>query len=229
MSSQLITSDFNGADQPVFTRGGSLFGTTVSYAVVEFSGSNWNVQRVEHTYNGASTQTQAIPQPVTDITSAFLHNQMRMNAGTSWDGLDDSGAQIELTADDTITYTLPQSTSNWGTGGQVGVTWIVENIDTDPETRMIVEHQNPLERQPGNTSEGVNNEEDQWSITVNAVRDVSETSIAGASSQSNGGGLAFPRGSVSFTLDNDSTVRAFQSDDGQPQEYTFSVVQLPRS
>ena len=84
---------------------------------------------------------------------------MRMNAGTSWDGLDDSGAQIELTATNTITYSLPQSTSNWGNGGQVGVTWVVENTDTDPDTRMIVEHQDPAERMPGNTSEGANNEE----------------------------------------------------------------------
>ena len=34
---------------------------------------------------------------------------------------------------------------------------------------------------------------DMWSIPVNTVRDTSETSITGASSQSSGGGVAFPK------------------------------------
>ena len=146
------------------------------------------------------------------------------------DGLAHSGAKIALTATDTITYSLPQSTQNWGAvGGQVGVSWIIENTDTNDSTKMIVQHLDPDERLEADISEGPNNEEDEWSVIVNTYRDESETSIEGTSAQSGGTGVAFPRGSVSYTLHNSTAVKVWQSDDGQPIEYTFSVIQWPRS
>ena len=104
-----------------------------------------------------STQDETNFTPVNDVNSAFLHNQMRMNSGTSTDGLGHAGAQIGFTADDTITYSLPQTTQNWGsggTGGQIGVSWIIENTDTNAATKMVVQHLDPTERVAADTSEG---------------------------------------------------------------------------
>ena len=79
VSSHLITSEMNGSDQPVLTRIGSEFEADVSYAVVEFNGTNWKTQRVEHTYTGDISQEETNFTQVNSIASAFLHNQMRMN------------------------------------------------------------------------------------------------------------------------------------------------------
>ena len=50
----MSVSDWDaGLDQPTFTRGDADGVAAVSYVVVEFTGANWNVQRVEHTYTAS--------------------------------------------------------------------------------------------------------------------------------------------------------------------------------
>ncbi|NIQ14482.1 MAG: hypothetical protein GTO02_08790, partial [Candidatus Dadabacteria bacterium] len=66
-------------DQPIFTRGqgsGSEDDNDLSYAIVEFTGSNWNIQRYPHTYGGVGLETATAPTDFTAVNSVsqtFLH------------------------------------------------------------------------------------------------------------------------------------------------------------
>ena len=82
----LITTEWIGAsDLPRFTRTATgSDATRVSYAVVEFTGISWNLQRVEHTGNDAPfpTQTQSITN-VEDLSRAFIIQAQQRNADSS--------------------------------------------------------------------------------------------------------------------------------------------------
>jgi len=57
----LVTTSWDsGTDQPVFTRSETGNACDVSYAVVEWTGSNWAVQRIPHNFSGAASQTETI-------------------------------------------------------------------------------------------------------------------------------------------------------------------------
>ncbi len=223
----MVTSDWNfGLDRPEFTRGESANTCDVSYAVVEFSGSNWNVERISHTFTGANPQTE----PVTDVgdrTRAFFHHQQRNTGDTVADGLEQVGAEVELTDSTTLTYTLNQGTGSWG-GNMISVTWIISNLETTTGNRMIVEHLHPAER-PANQAAGSGPGQDSWTVAITPLTyQLSETAIAGMTSQSDGTGNSWPRGEINAEFIDSSTVMLYQSDDGQAQEYTFQVVQFPR-
>jgi hypothetical protein len=225
----IMTTDFDVSDQPVFTRGtGVTTGDSVSYAVVEFSGSNWVIQRASHVFTSSSTQTETGFNPVNSINRAFLHVQQRNDDGATFGTIGTQGAEVELTGIQNIRLDLPFSTADWGSEMN-GVYWIIENTETTSGKEMIVQHLNPPVRVSGDVSEGANNEEDEWSIPITTVRAMDETAITSASSKSAANGENFPLGNIAFLLDTDSNVKAFHSDDFRNQEYTFSVVQFPRS
>jgi len=89
----MVTSSWNsGTDQPVFTRAETL-GTNlcdVSYAVVEWTGSNWAVQRITHDFTSAATQTETITS-VGDRSRAFFHTQQRNTNCGACDNADNIG------------------------------------------------------------------------------------------------------------------------------------------
>ncbi|OHB22117.1 MAG: hypothetical protein A2939_05805, partial [Parcubacteria group bacterium RIFCSPLOWO2_01_FULL_48_18] len=186
----------------------------VSYAAVEFTGSNWKVQRVEHVYSASGTiEIESIPAPVATTTRAFLHCQLRHNAGL--DGLDEQGQECWLSSSSTISFRL-QSGANLG---HRGVAWIIENTQTDA-TPMIVQHIS-ASRGTGGA------EEDIWTNTIASVASTSVASIMGESGRSAGTGLANPRGSITLFMSSASAVELRQSDSGQTQTYSFSVVEWP--
>lgn len=222
----MITSAWNsGLDRPEFTRGTTGNDCDVSYTVVEFSGSNWSVERVSHTFTGADPQFQAVTD-VGDRTRAFFHHQQRNIPGNS-EALDERGATVELTDSTTLTYTISQGGA-WG-GNMNSETWVISNSETTVGQRMIVEHVHPPQRLTADLTEGAGPGNDVWNIAITPLSySLSETAIAGMTSQSAGGGTSWPRGEINAELIDSSTVRLYQSDDGQPQEYTFQVVQFPR-
>jgi len=210
-----------GSDQPRFTRGQTGNLCSVSYAVVEFSGSNWSIERAEYEFNGAATQTDTITS-VGDISRAFFHTQQRNVDAGAQDGLCQAGSEVELTDPTTITYRLPQATTGWGVNMDA-VTWVIANSDTTPDALMMVEHLNPPEHPTGGS------EEDNWQISITSLTyGMSGAAITGMSSQSDGCGEAFPRGYISAELTDRTTVDFWQSDMGQPQEHTFQATQFPR-
>lgn len=213
-----------GSNIPRFTRIGG--GTTVcdlSYAVVEFSGSNWGVQRIEHIFTGASLQTEPITD-VGDITQAFFHHQQRNADTANSDDVCRVGSEVEILSSDTLAYRLPQTTSGWDSDMQ-SVTWIISNSETYTSEKPIVEYLNPPEEPAGGAPE-----EHNWQVAITPLTyDTSETILTGLTTQGATCGSSFPRGSISAILTDSTTVDLYLSDRGTTHEYNFQVVQLPRS
>lgn len=216
-----VTSEWvSASDVPRFTRGETGNECKVSYAVVEYTGSNWNVERNEHTFTSSATQSETITS-VGDISKAFFHTQQRNAGGNSYDGLVQAGSEVELTAATTLTFRLPLLTTNWGSNMNA-VTWVIWNTQSVGKV-MKVSHYNPTDQVNATGSE-----EENWQPTITALNySVSETSITGMTTQSDGTGVAFPRSYLGAMLTNSTTVDFWQSDAGQEQEYSFQVVQWP--
>ena len=212
-----------GSNIPRFTRLATGPVCDLSYAVVEFSGNNWSVQRIEHIFTGASVQTEPISD-VGDITQAFFHYQQRNQDTGSSDDVCRVGPEVQLLSTDTLTYRLPQTTSGWDSSMQ-SVTWIISNSESYPTEKPIVEHLNPPEEPTGGAPE-----EHNWQVAITPLTyDTSETVITGFTTQGATCGATFPRGSISAILTDSTTVDLYLSDRGTAHEYNFQVVQLPRS
>ena len=80
-----LLSEWNGvSNAPVFTRAGTTDDATiVSYAVVEFTGINWNLQRITHEGSDLGNfQTETISD-VGDLTRAFILQAQQRNVETT--------------------------------------------------------------------------------------------------------------------------------------------------
>lgn len=214
-----------GSNIPRFTRiGGGSNVCDLSYAVVEFSGNNWSVQRIEHVFTaGSNFQTETISD-VGNINQAFFHHQQRNQDSGSSDDVCRVGSEVELITSDTLAYRLPQTTSGWDSSMQ-SVTWIISNSDTRSSEKIIVEYLNPPEEPSGGAPE-----EHNWQVAITPLTyDTSETVLTGLTAQGSTCGTSFPRGMISAILTDTTTVDLYLSDRGTPHEYNFQVVQLPRS
>lgn len=113
-----------GGDTVTFTRGASGNTATLSYAVVEFTGSNWKVQRVENTYAAAgTTETEAITA-VNSLSRTFLHTQKRFSVSTHAN----FGQEVWLSGIGQVSFLLDAAATT--PAGQVGVAWVIENTQT---------------------------------------------------------------------------------------------------
>jgi hypothetical protein len=179
---------------------------TCSYAIVEFVGSNWTVNREAFT-NAQSPHTLA--SPVAAMANTFTHCQFSY-VTTSTVGLDDASARVELTATDTLTVTAQTSTD---AAVKQNVIYLVQNPDMT------------VTRYSG-TMNGTGEEEID-NITITPVADLGQTMLAGYTNDSTGAGAAFPRGLINYRMTSVSNVELKQSDNGQTSRYGFEVVDLP--
>jgi hypothetical protein len=146
----LFTASLEGSDPytPRFTRGKSVSSNDgVSYAVVEFSGSNWrDVQRLEistecstawttSNYNTAYSDITIQSEGGTDLldhNKAFMDQQFRTDCDST--GLDDSGDNVEI-----ISNTQLRLRNSATSGSRYKVCWIIENTQSTG-TVMSVDH-----------------------------------------------------------------------------------------
>jgi len=220
----LVISDWDsGTDQPVFTRGQTGNACDVSYAVVEWTGSNWAVQRSVHTpFSGGTPDSETILS-VGEISRAFFHTQQLTDSTASLDDADNNGAEVELVNPTTIEYRLPQSTTGWD-ASMTAVTWVISNAETDGGERMIVNHYNPPERAGGS-------EEDNWQVSITPLSYTTNgTAITGMSGQSEDNDSDYPNGYLVARLTDSTTVDFWRAEAGgdSDDEYTFQVTEFPR-
>ena len=72
-------------------------------------------------------------------------------------------------------------------------------------------------------------EPDTWTENIpTPVLSITNTAIMGENADSTGGGTAYPRGAIALELTADDTVTLTRSDNGQTQNYRFSVVEFPK-
>ncbi|RDJ37886.1 MAG: hypothetical protein DWQ19_05535, partial [Crenarchaeota archaeon] len=229
----LSTAEWDAANnEPDFTRGdasGTEDANQLSYAVVEFTGKHWKIQRVEHSYidgNAGNLETDDI-EAVNSLSRAFLHVQHR--AGGAMDDLQELGAEVYLNStadgvggDPGISFMLDVNAADDGGETEseiVSVAWVIEN--TQVGNGLNVQH-------VGNTRGTGGGEEETWTETITAVNSLSQTSIMGETSTSTGTGTAYPRGAIALQLTADNTVTLYRSDTGQSQSYRFDVVEWPK-
>lgn len=129
----ISTAEWNsGSDTATFTRGvtGSV-AASVSYAIVEFTGANWRIQRSEHTYGTAGASEYESITPINSMSRAFLHTQKR----TGVNQVDELGHQVWLESVGEVRFSIPTTAASPNT--HVSVAWVVENTQTNG-TPMVV-------------------------------------------------------------------------------------------
>ena len=225
----MVTTGWNGdTNQPFFNRTATGSDTVnLSYAVVEFTGPNWNLQRIEHTGSDLGLSTTETITDVGDLSRAFILQAQQRNAdSTTADGLCETGERVYLSSTTTVDFNHEFGTNACTYDTQMEeVVWILSNTNTDVGKRMIVEHQQPDDQL--NTS---GSEEENWTVNINSLTyGLDETGIYGFTSNSDGAGETYPRGTIVAEIDATTEVNFWQSDSGQEQGYSFSVVQWPRS
>ena len=225
----LVTAELDGLDQPVFTRKGSTgINCDISYAVVEFSGSNWIVQRIPHVGQVADLTTESMVD-VGSLSRAFIFDVQQRNAdngGTN--GLNEIGEEVWLSDTNEISFNHPWITGGWDSDMDE-VVWVVSNSEITTGKTMIVQRQQPTDQR--NTVDPSPPEEESWSVSITPLTyNANETAIFGLTTHVDGDGNAFPRGSVSAISDfENNEIDFWQSDSGQEQDYAFEVVEFPRS
>ena len=210
-----VTAEWDSINnRPVFTReatGGAA--VDVSYAVVEYTGINWSVQRVEHTYTAAGTiETESIT-PVASLNQAFIHAQKRVGANTF---VASFGHEVYLSSIGAVSFSLDSNADMAVT--HVSVAWVIENTQTGAGAMQV-------ERQSGDTQGGV--EPSTQSIAIaNTLAALDNSSIFGNSAAA-GTNNAHPRAIAGLRLTSDTRYELWRSDTGARLYYRTEIVQWP--
>ena len=202
-------------DQPVFERGDADgVAARVSYAVVEFTGASWAVQRVEHTFAAAGiTETESITA-VNSLLRTFVHAQKL--SGDELFNLDESGHEVWLSSIGAVSFQLESGSTN--PAEQTSVAWVVENTQIG-DGSMMVYRSNGLIAQGGV----------QPITTVLGIGGTIRPTNASlwATNRSTGAGSAHPRTLLGATIVDETQYELWKSDEGQNQNFRVEIVEWP--
>lgn len=214
--SGLSTSKWLGStDKPVFQRdtSGSDAGR-VSYAVVEFTGVNWKVQRSEHTFTLAGvTETEPITA-LNSLSKAFIHVQKRNTTGLN--GTDEFGAEVWLSSIGYVSFYLePNATTP---SGQTVVAWIIENTQ-NTDGAMVVTKSN------GFVSGGTA----PLTISIPVGKTLSDLTNASifTDARSSVAGTTFPQSMAGVTIASTTAYELWRSNTGSTLTYRTEIVEWP--
>ena len=219
---------------PQFDRDSTATASTneISYAVIEFTGSNWTVDRFEFTTTGTAWTTTdntsfTVAHGVT-VADAAKAGVFEMQYSTSNDstGLDDAGDAFYL--DDTTNLRVWNRAT---AGARRKVAWILQNSQADGSARNLkVQH---VEYRDDTTSGA---EPRGWTFNLTTdpdsgsgstlVAPLDETSLVGSASV-DGTGTAFPRGAIDYRLTGTNEITFRESDNGQERRIAMEVFEWP--
>jgi hypothetical protein len=207
---QLVTASFNSPTELLLTRNvnGSII--EVSYAVVDYVGSNWSVQRIEHNYNLAGTdESETLSTPV-NLANTFIHAQKR-NPSTA-NRLRDFGHQVWLSNSNTLNFRIYNGSID--PSGQYSVAWLISNPD------MTVSHVS------ASRAKNTGSEPDIFNITIPTLSSLDNASLF-ITNTCSGPGTYFPRPMLGCGLNSITDIELFRSDNGQNQYYKIDSVDWP--
>ncbi len=215
---QQVTSEWDTANsRPVFRRGASSAATLLlSYAVVEYTGINWKVQRIEHTYTAAGAiETRDIPEPLNNIARSFTHIQKRMGA---FNTVQSFGHRAWINSIGEASFELQSGATT--PAEHTTVMWIIENFQTS-EGRMRTQ------RQLGSTSGGT--APLNISVTMpSAIEATRNTSIAAVARSTDGGNNRnYPRPLAGFFINSNTTYQVWRGDTGSDLFYATELIEWP--
>ncbi len=210
-----VTSEWStGVSAPVIRRGNNgASAIDVSYAVVEFVGPNWNVQRVQHSYAAAgSVETESITA-VNSLAKTFLHVQKRMGATTN---VVNFGHQVWLSSIGAVSFQLESGASV--AVEQTSVAWIVENIQAGGG-EMVVQRSNGLTT--GGTGPLA------LSVVLGSPIDALNNTSISANTSGAGANTTYPRPMSGFTITSTTTYQIWRSNTGTALQYRVELVEWP--
>lgn len=216
----LSTAAWNaGATTTTFTRGdnGSSV-SNVSYAIVEFTGDNWKVQRAQMDYDANYTAGTATTSPITSVnhlSRAFVHAQH--SAGSNQDEHADFGNEVWLSSVGFVSFRLNGSAQD--PTQHSSVAWIIENTQTVGDVLEVQRDNRTITAGSGGLT-SVN-----YTMT-NQVDDLSVTSI-NYMNTSNGAVRTFPEPITSANLISDTQYNVQITDHSEEFLTRVEVIEWP--
>jgi hypothetical protein len=201
-------------NQAVFTRDANNVSADVSYAVVEFVGDNWKVQRVEHEFVAAGAFEAESIKPVNDVTKAFIETQKRHDFSSIQA---DYGAQVWLSGMGTVSFLLDSGADMGLT--HTAVAWVIENIQNGAGEMRVFDND-------GFFTGGTNPATTSINFATPGVNDTSNASIFGNATVdrvTNG----FPEIMGGLYLTSTTTFELLRSDTEGNLSFRVSVVEWP--
>jgi len=210
-----FTSEWIGAsDVARMVRGDTITRTSVvSLGVVEFTGSNWRVERVTHTYTTAATEeTETLGTTLGATTQAFIHPQIRIDSGSAV-GVRRGNHKVWISSTSQLTFYAKLI----NTTPPFSVAWVVE----DTSGGMVVEHLSGTRAATGILDDGP----ETWAETVNSVT-LTTASVMGECAVPNNGNRS-NQALMGVRLTAATTATLSRGSTYYTREYRFSVVQWP--
>jgi hypothetical protein len=128
-----VTASWDAAtNQPIFNRGSTGAIIDVSYAVVEYTGINWRIQRVENTYSTTTIAESKSMTPVNSLARTFVHTQKRMSA---LGNVNNFGHEVWLSSIGAVSFKLESLATT--PSGHVSVAWVIENQQTSDGAMQV--------------------------------------------------------------------------------------------
>lgn len=212
-----FTSEWSSSTQrAVFRRDASA--TTLadlSYAVVEFVGQNWSIQRVEHAYATSSAVETENITPVNSLAKTFLYVQKRMGAQNQ---VINYGHEVWLSSIGAVSFRLEPNASV--AISQVSVAWVIENIQTNNGAMSV-------QRSNGNTTGGTA----PVTLSINiptAIEAMNNSSIFG-NARAAGANTSYPNPHAGLRITSTSTFELWRSGISSLMTYRVEIVEWPVS
>ena len=210
---QVTTNWDSGTDSPVITRGstgGSAI--SVSYAVVEYVGENWSIQRVEHDYTSAGVAETSPITAVNALNKTFVYSQKRMNPYVS---VGDLGQTVWLSSIGAVSFQLDGGAT---AASQTAVAWVIENTQTGTGAMNV-------QRTNGVTANGV--EPIALSVSILSPIELENNASIFMNTSAGGGGFEHPRAIAGARITSTSTYEIWRSDTGSTLSYRTEIVEWP--
>lgn len=204
----------SSTNQAILTRVASNTTADFSYAVVEFSGANWDIQRVEHTFSAAGvTETESIA-PVGALTKAFVEVQKRYGYSTLQAS---HGVQSWLSSMGVVSFLL-DSNAEMGIP-HVAVAWVIENTQNGAGEMVVF----PAS---GLTSGGAAPATTSVTFDASGVNDTDNASVFGSATH-DADNNGFPAAMGGLYLSSSTAFTIWRSDTGNSLSYRVSAVEWP--
>jgi len=206
----------SAGDTVTFTRG-EAGGDAVqlSYAVVEFTGANWKVQRSEHTYSAVGISETETITSVNSLSRAFIHTQHR--AGSALASHANYGHEVWLSSIGAVSYRLNGAATS--PTGHVSVAWVIENTQVTGKRMIVNRYNNTISAGGGGLT----------SVNVNFTNTIDDITVASLfmNNSADGTGNTYPEPMVSATVISDTQFNLQVSDDGDNHLYRVEIVEWP--
>jgi hypothetical protein len=197
------------------TRGATGGNTAeVSYAVIEFVGLNWKVQRVEHNYSGVGVTETAAITAVNSLSRTFLHTQKRYDASIA---MSDYGHEVWLSSIGAVSLVLEAAATTIGVN-HTAVVWVIENTQTGTGEMSV-------QRSNGNTSGGV--EPSLISVPISTPLSALNNASIFMVTSLDSSGNQFPRVLAGAYISSTTSYQIFRSDTGNTLAYRTEIVEWP--